>query len=234
MSTAQIIWGNDFRNIVRDRTINVLLFVPLIFLVLLRYGIPLIESELPSAAGYRPLALGLFCMISGMFPAFMQSFLMLDEKEQKLFAAFQVLPVSIGKFFGLRLALVGALSFCYPLLLLAASGLVDYSPLALLIIPLLCALRSIATGLVTLCVAENKIEGLAVFKALFLVVAVAMVGFISSDSWVVALKVLPSYWIFAAFVATDTPTLLESAAIAGGLHLLVAVVFYRRFFTRVL
>jgi fluoroquinolone transport system permease protein len=229
MSAARAVWGNDLRNIVRDRTVGVLLVVPVIFLVLLRFGYPLIERQLPEVADYRVLVLAAFCLIAGTFPAFMTSFIMLDEKDQGLFAAQRVLPVAPARLLGYRLLVVAVLSLVYPLLLILGSGLADRTLPAVLVLALLCALGSPVATLFVVATASNKIEGLTLFKAIFFVVVFAALGVAVPGWWTWLTALIPTYWIYAAFDADRPAALLVAAGVAVAYHLAVLAVTYRRF-----
>lgn len=233
MKAERALWANDFRHIVRDRTVSVLLLVPLILVGALRFVVPVIEREAPIVAGYRPLVVALFCMIAGMFPAFMMSLLMLDEKDQDLFAVFRVLPISPRRFLLDRLALVAALGFGYSLLLVEGSQLVFYSLPALLCLSFLCALMPAAATLIIVSLAGNKIEGLTVIKGLFPLILFPAAGLVVEASWTIVFAVLPAYWIYLAFDASDTRTMALACTCAIALHVAVIAVFYRRFRRRV-
>jgi fluoroquinolone transport system permease protein len=233
MNAARALWANDLRHIVRDRTVSVLLFVPLILILSLRFAVPVIERQLPIVSGYRPLVLALFCMIAIMFPAFMMSLLMLDEKDQDLFAVFRVLPISPLRFLLDRLVLVAALGFLDALALVAGSGLVAYALPVLLCLAALCALMPAAATLLIVSVAGNKIEGLTVIKGLFPLILLPAAGLVVKSSWTILFAVFPAYWIYVAFAAPDGRTLALACTCAVALHGVLIAVFYRRFRRRV-
>lgn len=229
MTPAARVWGNDLRNLVRDRTVGALVVLPFVFLVLLRVGLPPLEGFVPALAGYRPFALALFCIIAGMVPAFMLAFLMLDEKDQDLFAVFRVLPLPRGAMASYRLAMVAALGFASSLLLVAGTGWAGRSPPALVALPALCALGAAVSLLVAVTLAANKIEGLALFKGLFFLAALALPGAATAEPWSPLFAVLPFYWTYRAFAAADPAALLAAAAVGAAFHLLVGALFHRRF-----
>lgn len=234
MSAAQTVWANDLRNIVRDRTVGVLLLVPVIFLVLLRFGYPVLERYSPQAQEYAPLVVAAFCLLSGTFPAFMTSFIMLDERDQGVLAAMQVLPVAPGRLLAYRLSVVTVLSLIYPVLLLAGTGLIDLPLWRQVILAVLCAVGSPAATLLVVAVADNKIEGLTLFKGLFFVVGLAGVAVAQSGWWSWLVALLPMYWVYAAFDAVTTAGFLAAAAVALVYHLAVIALAWRRFRHRVL
>jgi fluoroquinolone transport system permease protein len=230
MSAATTVWANDLKNIVRDRTVGVLLFVPVIFLVLLRLGMPWLEDRLEAVDDHRLLILSLLCAMAGLFPAFMVSFIMLDERDQGLFAAFRVLPVATGRLLGYRIVSVGALGLVYPALLIPASGLGSYGLLEVTGLSLLCAAGGPAALLVAVSVAQNKIECLTAFKVLFLVTALGAAGVVTDfQGWGRLAAALPPYWVFTAFDAPDAAALLADMGAALTLYACVIALFYRRF-----
>jgi len=229
MGVARTIWGNDLRNIVRDRTVGVLLAVPLMFLALLRFGFPEIESRLPGADEYRSLALAVFCLLVGAFPAFMTSFVMLDERDEGVFSALRVLPVSIHRILALRLAVVAGLSLIFPALLLAGSGLHQGGWERAVVLPLLCALSSPAATLLAVSLAGNKIEGLTLFKGFFFVLGLAAVAVAQPGWWSWPAGVIPTYWVYAAYDAHTAAGFGAATLVAVAYHVAVLALAWRRF-----
>ncbi|WP_432103578.1 hypothetical protein [Streptomyces sp. bgisy091] len=229
MSAAHAVWANDLRNIVRDRTVGVLLGVPLVLVAALRCGFPLLERQLPGVVEYRPALLALFCAVSGLLPALMMSFIMLDERDQDLATAFRVLPLAPGRFLTYRLVTVAVLGLLFALLVIAGSQLVSYSVPVVLLLASLCALGGPLGTLVTVSLAGNKIEGLTVFKGLFFLAAVPAVTNALPDGWSGVLGVLPGYWTYRSFDTGDTAGLAAVAAISAAFHLAVTALAARRF-----
>ncbi|MBW1597677.1 hypothetical protein [Streptomyces sp. JJ38] len=230
MSIARAIWRNDLTCIVRDRTVGVLLFVPLIFLALLRFGVPPLEDQWPALGDHHAVLLGLFCVIVGMFPAFMMAFIMLDERDQGLFAVFRVLPVSPGRLLGHRVTMVVVLGLLYPLLLTLGAGMGSYGVGRALVLAALCAAGGAVALLVAVSLAKNKIECLTAFKALYVLAAGGAAGGLGAlEGWNRVPAVLPTYWVFAAYDARGTGAFLTAALVAVLLYGLCAWVFYRMF-----
>ena len=66
---------NDMRLIFRDPILYIMLFVPLIFIALLRIGLPALIGIFPAVEPYSRLLLGTFCLVTAVFPAFIYSFI---------------------------------------------------------------------------------------------------------------------------------------------------------------
>ncbi|MPZ78887.1 MAG: hypothetical protein GEV28_00175 [Actinophytocola sp.] len=229
MSAATTVWRNDLRNVVRDRTIGILLAVPLGFLAMLRFGYPIAERQLSLDPSYRADVLAVFCLISATFPAFVTAFIMLDEKDAGLIAVLRVLPVSPALLLGYRLLVVAVFSAFYPLILIGFTGLSARPLPEVLVLGLLCALGSPAATLLVVATAANKIVGLAMFKGLFFLLGFTIVCAVFPGWWTVVAAVVPTFWIASTFGATSTSGFFVNAAVAVVFHLLVIVLAYRRF-----
>ncbi|MFF3781137.1 hypothetical protein [Streptomyces sp. NPDC001933] len=234
MRAARAVWANDLRNIVRDRTVAVLLGVPLLLVAVLRFGVPLLERQVPGAADYRPAMLALFCAVSGLLPALMMSFIMLDERDQDLTTAFRVLPIAAWRFLAYRLVTVAVLGLLFALLVIRGSGLVSYSPPVVLLLGALCALGGPLGTLITVSMADNKIEGLTVFKGLFFLAAVPAASSALPGAWGRVLGVLPGYWTYRAFEIREGAGLAAVCAVSVVFHVAVTAAAARRFRRRAL
>lgn len=229
-----MLWSNDLRNVVRDRTAAVLLVMPLLLVAWLRAGTPLVEQQLPAAVAYRLPMVALFCQIAGAFPAFMLAFIMLDEKDEGLFPAFRVLPISPRRFLFFRLVMVAVLGTLYSALVIAGSGLTDFTAGETLLLAAVCGLEAPLVALVIVSVAGNKIEGLAVIKGVFPALLFPMAAVLASSAWTWLFAVLPAFWIYHAFAAPHPAALALYASGALVLYALLTTASYRLFRRRVL
>lgn len=228
MTAAGAIWASDLRTVVRDRTVGALFAVPIIFLVLLRLGVPALTGRLPAATSYAPVILGLAVTVAAMIPAFMLAFIILDELDEGLTAVFLVLPIAPGRLLSYRLTAVAVFGYLSSFLLILSSGVPRVPADAALILAVPGALEGPAGVLIAIALAKNKIEGLAVFKGLFFVLALGVVGGIPvAPWWIDAFGVIPAYWVFAALAAADFIVRLTAIAIAVLTYaVIIAVAYY--------
>jgi fluoroquinolone transport system permease protein len=231
---AAALWSNDLRNVIRDRTAAVLLVMPPVMAATLRAGSPLVEQQLPLAAAYRLPAVALFCQVAGAFPALMLAFIMLDEKDEGLFPAFRVLPMSPRRFLFTRLSMVAVLGMLYAALVIAGSGLTDFTWPETLLLAIVCGLQAPLVALVIVSVAGNKIEGLAVIKGVFPAVIFPVAALLAESSWTRVFAVLPAFWIYHAFAAPDLASLALYSSGALALYAVLTALSYRLFRRRVL
>jgi len=219
MTPITTLLGNDARNALRDRTIGALLFVPLIFLVLLRFGFPLLRDHVPAAGDYAGTALSLFCGIAAAFPAFMMAFLMLDERDQHVVAVLRVLPMPWGRIIAYRAAAVTLVGMANSALLIFGSGLNTHSVAGALLLSALSALVAPTALLLVVSWAGNKIEGLTLFKGLFFVLFLAAAAQSVTSEWRFVLGVVPPFWTYSALAETTAFSFIGTVGISLLTHL---------------
>ena len=98
MKSILLYTRNDLRLIFRDPVLYFMFFVPVLFIILLRFAMPPLFEVLPVLTSYKMVILVSICLVTAMFPAFIFSFIMLDEKDLEVLAVIRVLPVSADGF----------------------------------------------------------------------------------------------------------------------------------------
>jgi fluoroquinolone transport system permease protein len=230
--TALII--NDFKNIFRDDILKILLFVPAMMVAILHFGLPFLIKLAPVVDEYSFLIITCFCLIISSFPAFIISFIMLDEKDEGIFIMFKVLPISGIKFFAYRMAFIIIFSwfFSFLLLLLEYSGkiqiwqLFSASVLFSLLPPVLC--------LLTVTLAKNKIEGMSLMKFLNFILMLPAAAFFIDVPWKYFFGIIPVFWSYRTMEAVNhSPAFIFSLLTGILFHLLILRLIFRRFVSRI-
>jgi hypothetical protein len=134
-----------------------------------------------------------------MFPAFIFTFIMLDEKDLEVLAAIRVLPVSSSMFILYRLLFISLFSFFFNLLILILSNLTGWSIVKMLLVSLPLALVSPASCLMITAFASNKIVGTTWMKGLNFLFMIPVLTYIFDGGWEYILGILPYYWIFKIY-----------------------------------
>jgi hypothetical protein len=187
--------------IFRDPVLYVLLLVPFIIISLLRFGLPALEAVFPALGPYRIVILATFCLVTAMFPAFIYSFIMLDEKDQDVIAVFRVLPVSSLEFLSFRLLFISVFSFVFVVLTISLTRLVSWSLARVFLVSLPVSLVAPAITLFIVGFAHNKIEGATWMKGLNFVMFLPVISYFIRGSYEYLLGILPVYWLFKIFDA---------------------------------
>ena len=190
---------NDMRLIFRDPILYVMLFVPFLIISLLRFGLPPLTGAAPVLEPYTRIILGTFCMVIAMFPAFIYSFVMLDEKDQDVLTVIRVLPISSMEFLSFRLLFITVFSYIFIVLKIALTGFLSWSPLKILIASLPVSLVAPVMTLFMAGFARNKIEGTTWMKGLNFILFLPLLSYFVHGSYEYILGILPVYWIFKMF-----------------------------------
>ena len=225
---------NDLRNAFRDKVLLILLLLPFLLFPAFRFGLPVVAEFLPLVADYFLLILGFFCILVAILPAFLLSFMMLEEKDDNVLVALRVLPLSPFAYLTSRMGFTVLLSFGFALVSMLFSGLIDIGLVPSLGLAFQICLTGPIVTLSVVALARNKIEGLSVLKGLMFVFMVPMAVFFVDATWVHALCVFPPYWTYQAFKALDSGSLLWFFIAMGlGFHLFLIQLSYGQFRKRV-
>ena len=226
--------ANDLKNVFRDRALTTIFFVPFVIILFLRYAVPLLAERFPVVVGYYPAILAFFCYTVSSFPAFLASFVMLDEKDEDVLTVMKVTPFSLPDFLAYRMLAVVLPGTLFSTLAILLSGLVEMGPASAFLLSVLFALSAPVLTLAVVTFAKNKIEGLSVLKALSAVLMLPLLSFFLSSPWKFTLGVIPLFWTYMAFQEPALNTsfvLYYSAGLA--LNLLLLAALYRQFVRRV-
>lgn len=166
----------DMLNIVRDRSLVVIFFLPFIILALLRIAPPLYEPLLPEMILFRPLLLAMFCLVVSALAGFLMAFILLDEKDLQLQPVFRVMPFPYSRLIALRTFFILCLGFIFCLVLILWSHLIDLTVLQALVLAFCCSLAGPTATLLLVLLAQNKIEGVTYFKLFNVILAMPIAG----------------------------------------------------------
>jgi fluoroquinolone transport system permease protein len=133
------------------------------------------------------------CMQTAIMMGFISAFILLEEKDQNILPVLRILPISARFFILYRLGFSVVTSFltAYTMLLLS-----DFPPFFALFLALQYGLVSALIVLFVATFAQNKIEGMALFKGLDLLLLLPLVSFFVPSFWGYFFAVLPMYFTF--------------------------------------
>lgn len=193
----------DIKNIFRDRSLAFIVFLPLLFLALLRFAPPVYEPYAVILKEYRSYILAFFCVLTSGLYGFILSFIMLDEKDQGIIPLLKVLPVPAGKLMYMRSALIFGLGFLSNCMLVFFSGIVEYSLIKGVLLSILSSFAGPISAFIITSLANNKIEGVTYFKLFNLVLMAPMAGLFIQSKLAILVGIIPFYWMYAGFVGSD-------------------------------
>ncbi|WHT22592.1 ABC transporter permease [Crossiella sp. CA-258035] len=227
---------NDMRGARRDLLVSGVLLAPLVWIAAVRFGTPLVTRFL--AERYRfdlvphyPLVLvGFLLLTSAIVIGAVVGLLVLEERDAGTLIALQVSPLPMRAYLGYRGLLGVTVTAVYVLATMSASDLLPWRLLLPLVpIALLTGCSALVVTLVILLLAKNKVEGIAVVRALGIVVAglPLLPTFLDTD-WDLAFGLVPSYWPAQAFLTAAGGGAWWPYLVAGlAYHGLLIALLYR-------
>lgn len=229
---------NDLRGTYRDPLLWMIVVAPVIWTTSVAFLTPLFTEMLAERYGfdlvpYYPLVLtGFLLLTSIIITGAIAALLILDEIDAGTLTALRVTPVPLSTLFAYRAGTVILLTTVYVVATLSFSGILEPGlVLSLIPIGLVAGLSAIVTLLLIVAVASNKIQGIAMVRALGMLIAgLPCLPWFIDSAWNLAFGVLPPYWAAKAFwVASDGGTWWPYVLVGVVYNLAVAWPLFRRF-----
>lgn len=190
------IFAADVKNTRRDPTLLLIFWVPVLILAVVRWGLPLLESYLPQVGNFYREILAVFVLLNAVFPGFILSFILLDEKDLQLLPVLHATPVSLTGFLMVRILFIVLFGFMGSLLLLFFNGFIVFSMYQALSLALLSALNAPVIILIIAAIAKNKVEGLTLLKVANIVLFIPLAVLFIDSPWENTLAVFPAFWVY--------------------------------------
>lgn len=210
----------DTRSIARDSLLRWLVLLTLPFGLLFRFGIPPITAELDQRLGfdlvpYYPLVMSTLGVLAAGFIGAVIGFLLLDQRDDQTLPALLVTPLSLGEYLRYRLAVPTVLSLLLTMLMFPLAGLTRVTVTQILLSSLcgapLAALYTLFIG----SFAANKVQGLALSKAVGVLGPPAIAAYFVPWPWQLPLAFVPHYWPLKVFWLCDEGAGNAAFAVAG-------------------
>lgn len=233
MNKIRNIIQRDLRHILRDKSIMMIFFIPIIFWILLRFLPPIYEPLVPIMKDYRMHILAVFCILSSVLLGFVISFIILEEKDEHLIPLFSILPVPIQQFTIIRTLLIMCLGFVSSVLIISTTGLVQISFSRIFMLSFICSTTGPAITFLITAIASNKIEGVTLFKLLSFITIIPIAGLFMTSKLSLCFGILPYYWIYSVFAGNVFISMKITFLIATLYNVLFVLFSYKLFIYRV-
>lgn len=236
MSAVSAYARADLRSIWRDPFTRLLLAGPLLLVVVVRLAEPGVARLLAAEAGVRaadhhPAAAGfLLLMLFPFLYGSLMGLLLLDERDGGILMALRVTPVSLRGYGLYRSALAAALTAVTLAVGLPASGLLTVPMAAALPAIALSALLAPLPAFLLAGFSANKVEGMAVLKAMGLPLFSPVVAGVVDAPWRWAFAVVPTFWPAETLWRADAGQTAWPVALVGAAYVLVLVAGSTRLF----
>ncbi|MFO7730360.1 MAG: hypothetical protein R6V86_06305 [Spirochaetia bacterium] len=226
----------DLRQANRDPMLEVMLYVPILILGLLRFGLPPLQNALLQYTGFNlaphyPFVFSMVPMLMPLMVGMVVGFILLDERDENVLTAIAVTSLSRSAYLLYKTLL--------PLLYSSLLSFISLHLAGQALFPLLLSAPGVITAsLLAPCIAfflaayaENKVSGLVLAKATGLLLIFPVIAYLLPPKWTYLMAPAPTFWLSLHFTALAEGKLLAWPALAAGLLLMLALLlfFIRRF-----
>lgn len=210
------------RQIARDNMLWAACLAPLLVALISRFGLPYAETLLCDhfqkqtiLSGYYLLSDLLVCLTPSYMLSFASAMVMLTERDENMSGYIIVTTVGKSGYMLSRLVFPGTIAFFFSILLICFFALTEWNFLVLLLVSLLMSLSSISAIFLIVSFSRNRVEGMAIAKAVALIFSGLVVPFfVRTDAQYLA-ALLPTFWI--ARLSMEGNVLLVFPALAVSL-----------------
>jgi len=225
---------NDLKNIIREPMLMFLMAGPFIMSLSIRWLFPFLAEYIRSYIDltvYHSLIAGFVLIFIPILLGMLTGFLLLDERDDYVFMTLIVTPLGKRGYIAYRVLLPTFISLLYTLLILPITNIVRVDFITLMPIAFLAALEAPIAALYLVVFAGNKVEGLALSKALGIFMIAPLVGYFVDSKWGLLAGLVPFYWPVMALVIGDYLKLRFWMHIGLGLliHLCILALLLKRF-----
>ena len=228
---------NDLKSIRRDSLLISMLVIPPIMVLAVRLIVPRLTERLAVSFNfdlvpYYPMLLSfLFVLQLPLLFGLLTGLLILDERDDDTLTALRVTPISMTGYALYRGGAAVLLSTLYVIIALPLTGLMPPTLLpAVIPIAVLSGILAPLFGLVLATLASNKVEGLALMKALGIFLLGPLAAYFIDSNWQLLLGILPTYWPAKAFwVAGSDENFWPYFLIGLAYNLALVALLLRRF-----
>ncbi|CAN5764211.1 multidrug ABC transporter permease [soil metagenome] len=206
MAALRAFGMNDLKSVKRDPLLIYMLIIPPIMVVAVRLIVPRLTERLIASFDidlipYYPMLLSFFFVLQlPLLFGLMIGLLILDERDDDTLTALRVTPISMTGYALYRGGAAIILGTVYVIIALPLTGLMPSAVRpALLPVAILSGIMAPMFGLILATFASNKVEGLALMKALGIFLLGPLAAYFIDSDWQVLLGILPTYWPAKAF-----------------------------------
>lgn len=189
----------DIRNVWRDGMLLMLLVLPPLLALIMRFSIPPLTEFLQTNLAfdltpYYPLLMSSLVQTAPGITGVIVGFLLLDERDDGTMAALMVTPLSAMGYLSYRIFIPLVLGFVMTMVSYPLVGITPLPWFDLAAIALIGTMTAPITALALAAFADNKVTGLAVQKVLNAIGILPTLAFFVPMPLQMFAGVLPTYW----------------------------------------
>lgn len=214
----------DARSVRRDSMLRWFIFLPLLLVIVFRFGTPVVTRMVWDQAAfdlrpYFPLMNSFLYLIMPLLVGMVLGFLLLDQRDDRTLTALQVTPLSLDGYLAYRISLPLLMSLVMTLIMVPLAGLDRINAPAHFAAALSAAPLAPMFALFNAAFAQNKVQGLAVMKASSIISVPPFVAYFVHGGWQWLFGLMPTYWPVKVY------WLLQAGDPLGWLALIVGLAY---------
>jgi fluoroquinolone transport system permease protein len=227
----------DLRGVLREPLLIGLLLAPLAWTLMVRLPMPAVSEVVRQRYGvdladhHSVILTGFLVLTAPIVTGGLAGLMALDERDEGTLQALRVSPMPMSAYVGYRAGSALVLTAAITVATTWGTGLLPASAVpATLLVGLLGGGSALLTALVLLAFAGNKVEGVAIIRALGLLLAgVPLVPYFLAPQWQWLFGIVPTYWPSKMFwVVYDGGSWWPYLLIGLAYNALLAWPLYRR------
>lgn len=225
----------DVKNVKRDIVLLAAIFAPILMALFLKFVVPVISLILLDKLSfdlsqYYPLIISVFLMLVPMLVGSMTGFILLEDKDEKMLMYYSVTPLGKVGYLFYRIISPIFISMLLSFFLVYFSGLISIGFAKLLFIILMASTETVLIALFLGAFGENRVDGLAMLKALGILMAVPVIDKLIYFKYNWALGIFPTYWVPKAIETSNIAAYFSLTIILGiVVHGVYAYLLFLRF-----
>jgi fluoroquinolone transport system permease protein len=224
---------NDLKLIFRDKSLVVMFIMPVVIVLLCRYGIPQLTAFVPVLPSYYWLLVTALTLVTASTPSYLFGFILLDERDENVHTVLHVLPVPKNFILKIRAGFTVLIGFIMALFVLSLNGLIGIRILPVLLISLLFALVPPVLMFSITAFAKNKIEAATLYKGLNIILFVPVIAFFVNGELRYLFGIIPFFWTFeTVHLTTLSFQFVISFLLAFVTHVLLIWLLYKIYIRR--
>ncbi|MCU0389967.1 MAG: hypothetical protein MUE81_02510 [Thermoflexibacter sp.] len=190
---------SDLKNILRDKTLLTFLTTPVTMVLFVRYFVPYIGAKYPVMEAYYPYIVMFGSVQAAIMFGFITAFMILEEKDENVLQVIRILPITPSFFLLYRLSFATFLSCVGAFAMIQSNGLISLPLGSALFLSFQLGMTAPFITLVVATFAKNKIEGMAFFKGVDLLLLLPMLSFLIPNALKYFFGVIPVFWAYQLF-----------------------------------
>lgn len=190
---------SDFKLVFRDGSLRFFFIFPLLNLIVIRYGFPLLVDYFPTVQDYIHILLMAATAQGSLIFGFIYSMVLIDEKDTSVAKVYGVLPISKFWFVIFRLISPFLFSTLATFLMLLVEPFYGFSVHTNILYSALTGLIAPMMVLFVATTSRNKIEGMTWQKLFNLPTSLPLLAFFLPASFSFLFAILPTHWMYQGF-----------------------------------